>query len=542
MTIQTSTDYESLYGYVKDGKVYLKSCLNNADRVIGEVKSTPKEAIEYFEKRFGLLEEKVNQMIAKMQQAENRGSFLMQTLHLKEQLNTFNALGDFEKLLAILNQAEIDIKNVIAENREKNLILKQQLLKEGFAILKLEDPREKVLRLKEFRTNWLQIGAVPDEQQADIEADYQEIMNHYHDLREAYHEVRSKQIEEAEAKFREIIRKASELVNKYDKESLAALEVINQIEEEWKKVTNIPKTIYAPLLNEFKDLKRKVLSNVKRYRKSISPRDPKRIFFPKYIPEHEAELYENLRNRLNLIEEAKSLNRIDIRTANERAKELQQRWKASGMIPEKFKSEVYHQFNLYCDRIFELSYLMRQVFAKNPYFKNLSRRDQLELKIEAMNEIIAKEEEEIAKVAKSFESMSSEEKNLPDNKIIFTRLNTSRRKLKAKARLLEELKEELNRILNSDRQRLQRNEGGSQQKSGGYQNKGGDERNRYGNDRARYDNRGGSSGYDRSSYGNDSGNNSYRRDDDRPYRPYNAQRREDDQDDYLKNSSIDRGY
>ena len=36
------------YGYVSDGKVFLKGYLGNPDRQIGEVKRTEQEAIDYF--------------------------------------------------------------------------------------------------------------------------------------------------------------------------------------------------------------------------------------------------------------------------------------------------------------------------------------------------------------------------------------------------------------------------------------------------------------------------------------------------------------
>ena len=82
-------------GYTKEGKVYLKSSLGKPDRVIGDVKAGETEAIDYFIRRFDLITKKVDTMLEAMDKAENKGSYLMQVLHLKYSLYTFNAIGRF---------------------------------------------------------------------------------------------------------------------------------------------------------------------------------------------------------------------------------------------------------------------------------------------------------------------------------------------------------------------------------------------------------------------------------------------------------------
>ena len=53
---------EHPYGFIKDGKVYLKGFLDQEERVIGEVKEDEASTIRYFEERFRTVEQKVAQL------------------------------------------------------------------------------------------------------------------------------------------------------------------------------------------------------------------------------------------------------------------------------------------------------------------------------------------------------------------------------------------------------------------------------------------------------------------------------------------------
>lgn len=435
------TTGENKFGYIKDGKVFVKGYLGLPDREIGDVKTTPEAAIAYFENRFELLKTRISNMVLNMKAAENKGSFMMQTKHLKDLLKSFNALGDFETLDTILQNLENSILNIINDNREKNASLKLQLLSDAKSYLQLEDPKERMIKLKEFRQSWVLIGSVPDEKYEAIEAEYQFILSEYDRLKQIYIEFKENQYAEREAELRELINRLRKFNSIRDSSILNTEREFKRIDEEWKHVGNVPKPIYEALIEEFKMVKKDYQRNVRRYKKPPS-REPKRIYIPKYYPPHEAHLYDNLKVRLELIEEAKSLQRMDSRVANERAKDLQMRWKNAGFIPEQYKNEVYFQFNQHCDRVFELNNLMRTIFTTYSHFTSRPQQEQLEIKIQTMREIIAKEEQEIERVQNMFEMLNPDEKDNPENKSIYLRLSTSKRKFKAKQKLLEEIQRE----------------------------------------------------------------------------------------------------
>ena len=509
------------YGFAKDGRVYLKNSLGKPDRIIGDVKASEAEAINYFIKRFDLILNKVDTMLAAMEKAENKGSYLMQVLHLKETLYTFNAIGPFEELLDKLVGAENQIMELIDVNRVKNFELKKQLIERAKSDLHLPDVKEAIKAMKEIRFSWMTIGSTSKDSDEDLEAQFQVILDAFQAIKDKYTEERTIEIEIRKQKLQILLEIASKF-NTYPPEVEQSYYKMQKLEMEWKAVGNIPKIYYGPLFTQFKQIKKTITKFARKgpnqggggQRGNYGPRE---IIVPRSYPAHEEPLYENLRRRVALIHEAQGLLKMDLRQANEIAKDVQARWKVSGQIPDSFKSEVFNQFNAISDRIFESSYLARVVFTKYPHFRTMPPAEQIELKIESMDDIILKEDMNIKITQAEFDFMSADERATDENRSRFSRLNTSVRKLKMKHKILQEMRRELDRLKGGGQSSYgndNRGSGGYQQRSGGY-NQGGGYGNRpssggYGDrpsgDRPQY-------GSDRPSYNNNrnDGNRSYDR-------------------------------
>ena len=519
MNNMTTTPDGSQYGYTKDGKVYLNSSLGKPERIIGDVKASEPEAIAYFARRFGLIEAKVNAMLEAMETSENKGSYLMQVLHLKEALYTFNALGPFETLLEKLESAESTIRDLIEINRGKNYELKKQLVERARIELENPDIKLAIKGMKEVRFAWMTIGSVAKDATDELLAEYQELMDKFQVVKDKYTEQRTIEIEIRSQKLQILLEMASKL-NTYPPEVEQSYLKMKKLEEEWKAVGNVPKTIYGPLYNEFKRIKKTIAKYARKGQPGGGGRRPVPIFIPKFIPPHEQELYDNLRRRMDLIAEAEQLLKIDLRQANEMAKDVQARWKVAGQIPDKFKSEIFNQFNAISDRIFESSYLARVVHTKYPHFRTMPVAEQLEAKIEAMDEIILKEDMNVRVTQAEFQFMSDEERATDENRSRFSRLNTSVRKLKMKTRIMQEMKRELDRLRGvssygsggySNRQggyERSQGSGGYGQRSGGYGENSGGYGNRpsggggYGGERRPYNPNRPAYSSDRPAYGN----------------------------------------
>jgi hypothetical protein len=82
--MKTSTSKElATQGYIANGKVYLNAFLQQPAKEIGLVKETEEAALAYFSKRFDTLTAKVHALIAELEAAENKGSYLNKIVHEK---------------------------------------------------------------------------------------------------------------------------------------------------------------------------------------------------------------------------------------------------------------------------------------------------------------------------------------------------------------------------------------------------------------------------------------------------------------------------
>ena len=148
------------YGYVEADGVWLRPVLGQPARQIGLVKETDDAALRYFGQRFEALRAKVDSLLAKMDASENKGSFLMKALHLKEQLLTYDGLGDFASLHRRLTEAEEAIGVTVAHNREKNLATKLSFIQEAEALSESVEWISASEKVKDLRQGWLKTGPV----------------------------------------------------------------------------------------------------------------------------------------------------------------------------------------------------------------------------------------------------------------------------------------------------------------------------------------------------------------------------------------------
>src|SRR5690606_39921156 len=184
------------YGYIKEGKVYLKGFLNQEDRVIGEVKEDEASTIKYFEDRFKVVQEKVDQLKKDIEENQNKGSFLMKLIHLKESLKRYDALGDFVPLIEELNQLEAYLEEIIQSNRKRNLEIKKELIKEAESLMNSTDWKKTSEDFKNLKLRWIKTGPVDKELEDEINEPFNAAINTFFENRKNYFDGLALQSEE----------------------------------------------------------------------------------------------------------------------------------------------------------------------------------------------------------------------------------------------------------------------------------------------------------------------------------------------------------
>lgn len=418
---------EDDYGYVKDGKVYLKAYLDYPDREIGEVRRTEEEAVQYFKNRFNIAVAKVEQLFQQVEEAQNKGSYLTKLLQLRKTLTEFDGWGDFVPLLQRLDVLEVELRQLISVNQAKNLEIKRALLDETRKVTESGDWQRGADLMQELKIKWLKTGPVDREFQEEIEGGFQAIADEFFQRRREYFTELNRQIDERIALYESMIRRTRELV--YTQDLDAAFQEIRGIQNKWKEVGNVPPKRMKQLWRDFKYVTQGFFN---RYNKAKGI-----VQQPRVNPLLEA--------AKKMVQEAETLPyQLEIVKAADRAKELLNEWKKLTAKMRDLDNNLSNRFRMACDKTFEMNYLMRVIGYRYPDFLEKPRRDQLKIQIHQMDYLVKKEKGDLAQYADNTDNFN---RNNEAEKLMYQKIQTQKRKVMVKETILEELKNTLNNLV-----------------------------------------------------------------------------------------------
>jgi hypothetical protein len=415
------------YGYVRDNKVYLKGYMGYPDRQIGEVKQSVEASVKYFRDRFETAIQKVDELYKLVEEAQNKGSYLMKLLHLRQYLIEFDGLGDYPALLARLDTLEAELRTTIVHNRGRNLEIKRALLQEAETIADSTEWKETSEKYKELKAKWIKTGAV-DKDYEDLETRFDEIVNGFFDRRKAYFEQKNEISRKRVARYEDLVRQANYLKDSTDLNVTAAK--FKKLQEQWKKVGKVPKMMAGTVWEDFKKANDVFFERYKKAKGQsgtyVKRVDPKKLAQEKLCKEAE-----------------ELLQSADINQASERAKQLLMEWKNVGVLPKFQDRQLSDRFRAACDKIFEMNYLMRVVKRKNFFFDKKPLVDQLQIKISVMADLIRKDKMELDNYEGNVDGMNMMNKSQTMDKMVASKLNVQKRKISVKELLLNQFKAEL---------------------------------------------------------------------------------------------------
>ena len=238
------------YGYCKDGKVYLKGYLEYPDRLIGVVRNTEEEALQYFVNRFAIAENKVNLLFSQVDEAQNKGSYLTKLLQLRKNLVEFDGLGNFVPLLHKLDELELQLRELILNNQIKNLEIKRALIEEANQAGAIDDWARATDVIMEIKTKWLKTGPVDKALQDGIETEFNGIVDNFFVRRREYYAEKNRIIDEKLAQLQRIVDSARAL--RYEQDVDAGFQKVKDLQREWKTISQVPPKKQSMLWKQFK--------------------------------------------------------------------------------------------------------------------------------------------------------------------------------------------------------------------------------------------------------------------------------------------------
>lgn len=441
------------FGYVKEGKVYRKAFLDNKDLEIGLVRETEEKSIQYFVDRFLTLREKVEELEKAVKDANNKGSFLMKLLHMKEKMADYKGIGDFEGLINRLDTLESKLQENIAENRVKNLEIKKALLKDALELKDSKDWDETAEKMKELRLNWVRTGAVVEENQEELEETFHNTVNHFFEEKKKYNEKKRRLIGERSRKYKYLISAVRKLMYEQDKEVI--LKRIQEIKREWESVGEIPEKLMRPLEGKLaKSIQN--LKNPKRRRRIGDHQGNNRRDFqnrpsnrdrdnagrrPSYPREerNEEDLKKLHEQKSKLLSLALELKDLPLEKSLPLARELQDKWLKSGKSTAPEIRSIYNKFRETIALIFEKNHLEAEIKKKFPVFSGKSKTEQKIIRISTLREMIRRDKGEIKLFEDNLNQSGIMESQDKRSQNLISKLRGQKFRVKIKESLLNEI-------------------------------------------------------------------------------------------------------
>lgn len=416
---------ENEYAYIKDSKVFLKGYLDLPDRQIGEVKRTEEEAFQYFVNRYEIATNKVDQLEKEIEEAQNKGSYLTKLLQLRKRLYNFDGIGDFLPLLKRLDVKEEILNGLIAENQENNLQIKQALLDEAKKFEDSTDWMPSSDALQDIRTRWIRTGPVDKDRNDELEEAFKLILDNFYQRRKTFFDEQNRQIDEGKARLEELIELARMLVRNKDIDQ--AFEDMKSYQREWKEIDVVPPKLVKFLYRKF--------------------RQYNTYFYEKYAKEKGIEVKKRVdprvESQLKMMKEAERLSNAEneeIFNATSAAKVLLNEWKKVRVPSHLADRNVAERFRSACDKIFELSYLMKVVTRKHPTFNFYTDEQKIAVKYREMENIVRRARTDLEELVSNSQNAGS---NMGEDmeRMMMNNLKTQKRKLLMKEVILEEIRQ-----------------------------------------------------------------------------------------------------
>ncbi|GAA4351755.1 hypothetical protein GCM10023185_10700 [Hymenobacter saemangeumensis] len=415
------------YGYVENEGVWLRPVLDQPARQVGVVKESEEAALRYFVQRYEALRAKVDDLLEKMEASDNKGSFLMKALHLKELLLSYDGLGDFSSLHRRLTEAEESIAVTVVRNREKNLAAKIGFIQEAEALRDTVEWVSASEKVKDLRQGWLKTGPVEKHLTDELEARFQAAIQVFFDRRKAFQADKKAMVNRAQSRYRELIAQAEKLKNSDQFEQ--ASRQLKQLQQAWRDVNgNLPKKQASELWTRFRAANNHFFERLKVHIQSqqasaasTGPATPDVL----------------LARKRALAERAEALMSVPPQEAIHQAKALQAEWKQVGTVRGEESDRIWHRFMVACDKIFELSAL-EYYLRKRPVGESDGKTpaEKARFRASTLRELLKGDHQELETLKDNLDKLSATPANEAFRQMLQTKIRSFERKIRTKNDLI----------------------------------------------------------------------------------------------------------
>ena len=418
------------YGYVEDGGVWLRPTLGQPARRIGQVKDADDDALLYFGNRYEAFRTKIDDLLARLQVADNQGSYLMKLLHLQEQTKLHDGLGDYATLHRRLHEAESQLNLSVTRNREKNFATKGSLIQQAEEVSESAEWITASERVKELRQAWLKTGPVDKELTEELETRFHGAIQKFFDRRKSFQVDRKNMARRTVERYRDLVSQAEVLQNSDEFET--ASRQLKQLQTAWRDINgNLPKKQAGELWTRFRAANNYFFERLKKHIETQRPPEA----HPAPGPATTAD--ESLLRKRDLARRAEALIGLPPNQGVTQAKNLQAEWKQSGTVRGPESDQLWQRFMLACDKVFEMSaldyYLRKRQAEQGTTF---SPAERAQAATTALRKFIESDRQELSVLQDNLGKLSSSGANDQFRQLLQGKIRTFERKIQTKTDLI----------------------------------------------------------------------------------------------------------
>jgi hypothetical protein len=224
-------------------------------------------------------------------------------------------------------------------DRKKNLEAKLELCHRAERLAEVEIIKEAIRELNELHQEFKHLGPVPIEEKESVWQRFKAASDAVYSKRDAYLQTLQHELQqnlELKIKYGEEAQAYATFQSDRIKEWNEKTKEILELQKKWEGVGGLPRA-------KAKDVNKKFWSAFKGFFNN------KNLFFKKLDEERE----QNLQLKNDLVKQALELKESqDWEKTSGDLKQLQQKWKDVGPVPEKFREKVFKEFKDACDYFF----------------------------------------------------------------------------------------------------------------------------------------------------------------------------------------------
>lgn len=237
----------------------------------------------------------------------------------------------------------------LEQSKDKNLFVKNQLLDKLRELVDGEETTDSISTIKKIQEEWKAIGPVPSNQNKNLWASYNALMDRYYDNRSIYFELKELDRKKNLESKLELCAKAEALQDVEDLKE--AIRQLNDLHEEFKHIGPVPREEQEGLWTRFK-----AASDAVYLRRKDFYEDQKEVF------KQNLEVKEQLIQKLGSLQDFKAERIKEWNAKTKEVLDIQKEWESIGPVPKENGKEINKTFWGYFKKFFH---------NKNLFFKEL---------------------------------------------------------------------------------------------------------------------------------------------------------------------------